>query len=270
MALNYYIFRCSDETYEECHERMLFGQSVNYQKKVAEVKLGDIIFLHKVRKRGDVEEFLEGPFFATSNGSENIVVNAWNKRFPMQVKVEKRGKLAQIKRENFKFFGLNYKHDDHFFEFKINNELGRKLMNEMGFEMDFEEKSFKNFNPVENIEIDYRLKYPAELRCDDGHYVRSRGEALIDNWLFNNNIVHAYEKKIPGQNIISDFCVKNKKNQSIYIEYWGLNTPEYNKRKNSKEEIYSKNNLILVSITDSQINNLSDYLSDKMAHYDVI
>ena len=43
---------------------------------------------------------------------------------------------------------------------------------------------------------DFRIKYPANLRTPDGHYVRSRAELLIDDFLYKNRIVHAYERKL--------------------------------------------------------------------------
>lgn len=47
----------------------------------------------------------------------------------------------------------------------------------------------------EDNQLDYRKKYLPEFRADDGHYVRSQGEMIIDNWLYNNNYLHEYEKK---------------------------------------------------------------------------
>ncbi|MCC6866823.1 MAG: hypothetical protein IT280_11770 [Ignavibacteria bacterium] len=87
------------------------------------------------------------------------------------------------------------------------------------------------YNPVDNIDIDIRLRYPTKCRCNDGHYVRSKNEVIVDNWLFNNNIAHAYEKKLLGINILCDFQIINKNHKEVYIEIWGLTDDTYLKRK---------------------------------------
>ncbi len=42
---------------------------------------------------------------------------------------------------------------------------------------------------------DFRSKFPCTHRTQDGHVVRSRAEVLIDNWLYVQGIVHAYERR---------------------------------------------------------------------------
>ena len=56
--------------------------------------------------------------------------------------------------------------------------------------------------------IDHRKNYIAEYRTKDGHYVRSKSELAIDNYLYNNNIIHAYEKKI-FNNVLFAISVAN-------------------------------------------------------------
>lgn len=43
----------------------------------------------------------------------------------------------------------------------------------------------------------FRHKFEATHRATDGHFVRSKAEMLIDNWLYMAEIVHAYERKLP-------------------------------------------------------------------------
>ena len=47
---------------------------------------------------------------------------------------------------------------------------------------------------------DFREKFEAKHRATDGHFVRSKAEMLIDNWLYMAEIVHAYERKFPSKN----------------------------------------------------------------------
>ena len=55
-------------------------------------------------------------------------------------------------------------------------------------------------------ELNFRDKFKAEHRATDGHMVRSKAEMLIDNWLYMEGIVHAYERKLPiEEDVYCDF-----------------------------------------------------------------
>lgn len=115
-----------------------------------------------------------------------------------------------------------------------------------------------------NVKDDYdvRKNYPTPWRCDDGHNVRSKNEQLVDNWLYNHNICHAYEKKIFDRegdiDYISDFYIPSLK---LYIEIWGLDTPEYQKKAERKIAVYQKNGDKLLSLFEKDIRVLDDVLS---------
>lgn len=114
---------------------------------------------------------------------------------------------------------------------------------------------------VEN-KLDIRHKYPAQWRCDDGHNVRSKNEQLVDNWLYSHDICHTYEKKIfdrdGGIDYISDFYIPSLK---LYIEVWGMDTPEYRKKAEKKIAVYRKNGDKLLSLYEKDICVLDDVLS---------
>jgi hypothetical protein len=52
------------------------------------------------------------------------------------------------------------------------------------------------------FELEFRNRFPANYRAIDGHYVRSRGELLIDNWLYMFGVVHAFERKLPVEELL--------------------------------------------------------------------
>ena len=115
---------------------------------------------------------------------------------------------------------------------------------------------------------DFHTKYPAKLRVDDGHFVRSRAEAIIDNWLCYKGVLHAYEKKLPiPENVRCDFYLfKN----GIYIEFWGLESdPKYAARKKEKIALYRKYDLPLLEIYDADIDRLDDVLPQKLLKYGI-
>ncbi|MRH41573.1 glycerol kinase [Aquibacillus halophilus] len=128
--------------------------------------------------------------------------------------------------------------------------------------------------PEENLESDqssslgFREKFVAKHRSADGHYVRSRAEMLIDNWLYMSEIVHAYERKLPiEEDVYTDFYLPVGK---VYIEYWGLeDEPKYAARKQEKLRIYEKYGFNLIELQDADIQNLDDILPKKLLKFGI-
>ena len=122
--------------------------------------------------------------------------------------------------------------------------------------------------PMEVVD-EFRGKFPGTIRTTDGHFVRSRAEAMIDNWLYMNEILHIYEKSLPIEELlISDFFIPAG---NVYIEFWGLeNDPKYLKRKERKLEIYKENNFNLIELKDVHLNNLDDHLPKMLRKFSVI
>ena len=112
---------------------------------------------------------------------------------------------------------------------------------------------------------DFRQKYPiGAIKAEDGHYVRSRAEALIDNWLYSHRITHAYEQRLPGESEV--YCDFYLPDYQAYIEYWGLEgDPDYKKRKKEKLKIYYWQGLRLIELNESDILNLGDVLRRKLS-----
>ncbi|OAB39053.1 glycerol kinase [Paenibacillus macquariensis subsp. defensor] len=116
--------------------------------------------------------------------------------------------------------------------------------------------------------VGFREKFEATHRSADGHYVRSRAEMLIDNWLYMSEIVHAYERKLPiEEDAYCDFYLPVGK---VYIEFWGLeNDARYNERKKIKLEIYKKYGFNLIEIDDKDILNLDDIFPKKLLKFGI-
>ncbi len=116
--------------------------------------------------------------------------------------------------------------------------------------------------------VEFREKFEAKQRAIDGHYVRSRAELLIDNWLYVSGVVHAYERRLPvEEDTYSDFYLPTGK---VYIEYWGLeNDPKYSARKERKLETYKKYGFKLIQLKDKDINNLDDIMPRLLLEYKI-
>lgn len=127
----------------------------------------------------------------------------------------------------------------------------------------------KNCTDVELLDDSYEGKYD----CDDGHVVKSKSEALIDNYLFSHNIKHTYETDFvygsKKEDILKpDFTLPNYlgDGKDVYIEHWGYNENNitYTKTKKFKMPIYKINKITLVCIYESDISNLNSALTRKL------
>jgi RecJ-like exonuclease len=127
-----------------------------------------------------------------------------------------------------------------------------------------ESTSYKT-SEIEKEDNNFRKSFPADFRTEDGHWVRSKAEQSIDNWLYNKNIAHAYERRAPiDEDLICDFYIKEGR---IWIEYWGIEEEKYLKRKELKKKLYEKNNYNLIELFDKDIKNLDDIMPKKLMKY---
>lgn len=127
--------------------------------------------------------------------------------------------------------------------------------------------------PVSIQSNGFREKFEAKHRTQDGHYVRSKAEMIIDNLLYQYGIVHAYERKLPiEEDVYSDFYIPpgNWRPQWVYIEYWGLeNEEKYLDRKKKKLAIYKENELALIELNEADVQNLDDVLPRKLLNFKI-
>jgi len=132
-----------------------------------------------------------------------------------------------------------------------------------------EPKILKTNTKIDNKESNFRDKFPATHRTSDGHNVRSRAEVIIDNYLYNNQIIHAYERKVPiDEEMYADFYIPMGK--KVYIEFWGKEGDEqYDIRKNKKIEIYKKNGLNLIELNDEDLTKIDDVLPGRLRKYEI-
>jgi hypothetical protein len=117
-------------------------------------------------------------------------------------------------------------------------------------------------------DLGFRQKFPAEFRATDGHMVRSRAEVIIDNWLYVNGLVHAYERQVPIQeDLYCDFYLPSGR---VYIEYWGMEKdPAYAARMAAKKMLYASNSLRLIELGDADIQHLDDVLPKKLLAFEI-
>lgn len=159
---------------------------------------------------------------------------------------------------------LEYNHNDNALSLCVKQDI-LKLVNEYNNQ----HKKNKNTKYIFN-DKNYRAKYPRDKQCSDGHYVRSQGEQLIDNWLYSNDILHVYEPALTinaktNETLIPDFYLKK---DDVYIEFWGIeDLPSYAKRKEQKITIYDRENINVIHLNQTDINNLDDVMQRELKNY---
>jgi len=92
VAASGYIFACTSKSEQECFDRMLFAKSRVYGENVLKIKKGELLFLLNLDT-----DTLYGTFVAKSNGSKDIVPNAWKGRYPYQVQVSRSDKIHSLR-----------------------------------------------------------------------------------------------------------------------------------------------------------------------------
>lgn len=101
------------------------------------------------------------------------------------------------------------------------------------------------------------------IECDDGRRVRSRAEALISNFFYNNKIRSVYEKTIYYQEngetktVHPDFYLPD---YDLYIEYNEIKKKSYLQNKEYTKNIYNKLNMKVVIMNDEDLNSIAGFL----------
>ncbi len=112
----------------------------------------------------------------------------------------------------------------------------------------------------------FRQKFEAKYRTLDGHYVRSKGELLIDNWLYMAGVMHAYERVLPiEEHIVCDFYLPNGK---VYLQFWGSDSGEVDEAERAHTRaIYQEHGLSLIELDAKDLLQLDDVLPKKLRMY---
>ncbi len=115
---------------------------------------------------------------------------------------------------------------------------------------------------------DYRRMYPATIRCEDGHYVRSNNEKVIDDRLYRKRIFHEYEtryKAKDGQNYYPDFYIPDAK---LFIEYFGVS--ENQDKNDKKKKIFLQDNKFNFEfIPSNNVGILDEVIDDIIDKYNL-
>lgn len=118
-----------------------------------------------------------------------------------------------------------------------------------------------------NFETQVEIAKTVETR--DGELVQSQGERRIADWLSEHGFAYRYDTKY---RIIGEFQIRPDfylPELDIYIEFWGLNTPQYKMSMYKKQMLYQQEGKRLVSVYPKDLPTLDRLLKSKLRHFGV-
>lgn len=116
-----------------------------------------------------------------------------------------------------------------------------------------------------NFETQVEINKTVEAR--DGTVVQSGGERCIAEWLTARGIAYRYDAKF---RIIAEFQIRPDfylPELDVYIEYWGLNSPQYKMSMYKKQTLYQQEGKRLISVYPQDLPALDRLLATKLSHY---
>lgn len=120
---------------------------------------------------------------------------------------------------------------------------------------------------LEGANFEATVEGAKERMATDGTAVQSVGEKRIADWLAARQIAYVYDERyrVARDTLIRpDFYLPEF---DLYIEYWGMDTPEYNANRQKKLWLYQRAGKKLVSISFQDLPNLEAVLSLKLSRY---
>lgn len=122
----------------------------------------------------------------------------------------------------------------------------------------FDEVFLDRRNFETQVEIDKTIK------ARDGTLVQSEGERKIADWLSVHGLAYRYDAKF---RIIAEFQIRPDfylPELDVYIEYWGLDTPQYKMSMYKKQTLYQQEGKSLISVYPKDLPVLDELLTTKL------
>jgi len=119
----------------------------------------------------------------------------------------------------------------------------------------------------EDAHFESDVEAAKKLRTVDEVAVQSQGEKRIGDWLAQNAIAYEYDERIiiaGDTRIRPDFYLPEF---DLYIEYWGMNTPEYVANMRKKQFLYKREGKKLISLSYRDLPQLEELLKLKLSRY---
>ena len=146
------------------------------------------------------------------------------------------------------------------------NEFARS---EQAFQRVFCDRCFDEVY-LERRNFENRVELQKTIQAADGTVVQSEGERRIADWLAAHGMAFRYDAKF---RIIGEFQIRPDfylPELDVYIEYWGLDTPQYKMSMYKKQALYQQEGKKLISVFPKDLPLLDALLSAKLRHFGFI
>ncbi len=113
--------------------------------------------------------------------------------------------------------------------------------------------------------FDTKVELQKTILAQAGTLVQSDGERLIADWLAAHHIAYRYDERfriLSGHAIRPDFYLPEL---DLYIEYWGLDTADYQIGMLKKQQLYQQEGKRLISLRPADKPRLDAVLRSKLA-----
>jgi dienelactone hydrolase len=117
---------------------------------------------------------------------------------------------------------------------------------------------------LERRNFEMKVELAKTIEAADGTVVQSAGERQIAEWLTAHGVAYRYDAKF---RIIGEFQIRPDfylPELDVYIEYWGLDTPQYKMSMYKKQALYQQEGKRLISVYPKDLPYLGRLLSDKL------
>ena len=135
---------------------------------------------------------------------------------------------------------------------------------QQAFERTFCDRCFDEvFLERRNFETQVEINKTIQAR--DGTVVQSQGERRIASWLTTHGIAYRYDAKY---RIIAEFQIRPDfylPELDVYIEYWGLDNPQYKMSMYKKQTLYQQEGKRLISVYPHDLPTLDRLLYSKLS-----
>ncbi len=113
-----FLFACTEDTEDECFNRMVLATETAYGPVVIRIREGDLLFLHNVDT-----DALYGVFRAVSDGHFSKEADAFSRRYPYQVRVDCLGRKVKVFKAKAKLAKLGVRRTKPLFRDKLEEVL---------------------------------------------------------------------------------------------------------------------------------------------------
>ena len=120
---------------------------------------------------------------------------------------------------------------------------------------------------LERRNFETQVETNKTIEARNGTVVQSEGERRIADWLTAHGIAYRYDAKY---RIIAEFQIRPDfylPEMDVYIEYWGLETPQYKMSMYKKQILYQQEGKRLISVYPQDLSGLDRLLAAKLRFY---